>query len=171
MQLAGAPSIFFDAVAVIVSETEARELAREAAALDFISDAFNHLKVIGYVPAAKPLLHRAGITDELVDGGIVKLAEPMPFPALSPPPRKLASGTASQRCATSPDWPKGRVIFVIPAGRKGPRVPGIIPTPPALRTQMAGPGSFRRGDIRCAPSRHCIALRERVATDRCARRP
>jgi catalase len=73
MQLAGAPSIFFDAVTVIVSETGARELAREAAALDFLSDAFNHLKVIGYVPAAKPLLQRAGVTDELVDAGVVKL--------------------------------------------------------------------------------------------------
>jgi catalase len=29
--------------------------------------------VIGYLPAAKPLLHRAGITDELVDAGVVKL--------------------------------------------------------------------------------------------------
>ena len=73
MQLAGAPSIFFDAVAVIVSEAGSWELAREAAALGFISDAFNHLKVIGYLPAAKPLLQRAGITDELVDAGVVKL--------------------------------------------------------------------------------------------------
>jgi catalase len=73
MQLAGAPSIFFDAVTVIVSEAGARELAREAAALNFVSDAFNHLKVIGYLPAAKPLLQRAGITGELVDAGVVKL--------------------------------------------------------------------------------------------------
>jgi catalase len=73
MQLAGAPSIFFDAVAVIVSEAGTLELTREAAALGFISDAFNHLKVIGYVPSAKPLLHRAGITDELLDAGMVKL--------------------------------------------------------------------------------------------------
>lgn len=51
-QLAGAPSFFFDAVAVIVSEAGAREFAREAAALDFVSDAFNHLKAIGHVPAA-----------------------------------------------------------------------------------------------------------------------
>ena len=73
MQLAGAPSVFFDAVAVIVSEAGTWELAREAAALGFISDAFHHLKVIGYLPAAKPLLQRAGITDELVDAGVVKL--------------------------------------------------------------------------------------------------
>jgi catalase len=72
-QLAGAPSIFFDAVAVIVSEAGAQELAREAVALDFVSDAFNHLKAIGHVPAAEPLLRRAGIVDELMDGGIVRL--------------------------------------------------------------------------------------------------
>ena len=75
LQLAGGPSIFFDAVAVIVSETGARELVREAAALDFVSDAFNHLKVIGYVPAAEPLLHRVGITAELADAGVVALAD------------------------------------------------------------------------------------------------
>ena len=75
LQLAGGPSIFFDAVAVIVSETGARELVREAAALDFVSDAFNHLKVIGYVPAAEPLLHRVGITAELADAGVVPLAD------------------------------------------------------------------------------------------------
>ena len=73
LQLAGVPSIFFDAVAVVVSEAGARELVRDAAAIDFLSDAFNHLKVIGHVPAAKPLLLRAGIAKELVDGGIVPL--------------------------------------------------------------------------------------------------
>ena len=72
-QLAGAPSIFFDAVAVFVSEAGARELAREAAAVDFVSAAFNHLKVIDHVPAAEPLLRRAGIADELTDAGIVRL--------------------------------------------------------------------------------------------------
>ena len=29
--------------------------------------------MIGYLPAAKPLLKRAGITSELVDAGVVKL--------------------------------------------------------------------------------------------------
>ncbi len=74
-QLAGGPSIFFDAVAVIVSEKGARDLEREAAALDFVSDAFNHLKVIGYAPAAEPLLRRAGITAEPADAGVVSLAD------------------------------------------------------------------------------------------------
>jgi len=73
LQLAGAPSIFFDAVAVIVSEAGIPQLTRDAAALEFVSDAFNHLKVIGYVPAAKPLLRRVGIADELLDAGVVSL--------------------------------------------------------------------------------------------------
>lgn len=73
LQLAGAPSVVFDAVAVIVSQAGCDELTREAAALDFVSNAFNHLKVIAYVPAAEPLLRRAGITVELTDSGVVAL--------------------------------------------------------------------------------------------------
>ena len=75
LQLTGGPSIFFDAVAVILSEAGAQELVREAAALDFVSDAFNHLKVIGYVPVAESLLRRVGITGELADAGIVPLTD------------------------------------------------------------------------------------------------
>ena len=74
-QLAGAPSIFFDAVAVIcigVGRSRAGTRSRSGA-VSFLLDAFNHLRVIGYVPPAKPLLHRAGITDELGDDGVVKL--------------------------------------------------------------------------------------------------
>jgi catalase len=67
------PRSFLTPWRLIVSEAGTWELAREAAALGFISNAFNHLKVIGYLPAAKPLLQRAGTTDELVDAGVVKL--------------------------------------------------------------------------------------------------
>jgi hypothetical protein len=49
LQLASAPSVFFDAVAVIVSGIATRELMHDAAALDFVWDAFNRLKVIGPV--------------------------------------------------------------------------------------------------------------------------
>ena len=58
---------------MIVSEAGARELSREAAALDFVSNAFSHLKTISHVPAAEPLLRRAGIIDEQIDDGIVRL--------------------------------------------------------------------------------------------------
>ena len=74
MRIDGGPSILFDAVVLIVSETGAKELAREAAAVGFVADAFNHLKVLGYAAAAEPLLRRAGITAELADEGIIPLA-------------------------------------------------------------------------------------------------
>jgi catalase len=74
MRIDGGPSIFFDAVALIVSNAGAKELARDAAAVDFIADAFNHLKVLGYAAAAEPLLRRAGITAELADEGVIPLA-------------------------------------------------------------------------------------------------
>lgn len=45
-QLAGTPSVFFDAVAVILSADGADALAKEAAAIDFLRDAFGHLKAI-----------------------------------------------------------------------------------------------------------------------------
>jgi catalase len=74
MRIDGGPSIFFDAVALILSDAGAKELMREAAAVDFVADAFNHLKVIGHVPAALALMRRAGITEDLVDEGVVPLA-------------------------------------------------------------------------------------------------
>jgi hypothetical protein len=40
----------------------------------FLSDAFNHIKAIGCVPATKMLLQRAGITEELVDDDVVTFA-------------------------------------------------------------------------------------------------
>ena len=76
MALDGAPSIFFDAVALIVAEAGAAKLAKDAVAVNFVADAFNHLKVIGFVPAAEPLLFRAGIAAELFDAGIVRLGDP-----------------------------------------------------------------------------------------------
>ena len=45
-QLAGAPSVIFDAVAVILSDAGASLLAGDSAALDFVSDAYAHLKAL-----------------------------------------------------------------------------------------------------------------------------
>jgi catalase len=74
--IAGGPSVFFDAVVLAVSTKGAAELARESAAVDFVRDAFGHLKVIGYTAAARPLLAKAGI--EVADGdrGLVALDGP-----------------------------------------------------------------------------------------------
>jgi catalase len=60
-QLAGTPSVLFDAVAVILSEAGAQALAGEGAAIDFVRDAFGHLKAIAVDAGGQALLQRAGV--------------------------------------------------------------------------------------------------------------
>ncbi len=71
-QLAGTPSVIFDAVAIVLSEAGCAALLKEGAAVDFAKDAFGHLKAIGYSAEAKPLLDRAGVEK---DDGIVVLGK------------------------------------------------------------------------------------------------
>lgn len=54
----GGPSVLYDAVAIVCSEMGAKELMQLPAAKDFISDAFNHFKFIGYVKEASELLQK-----------------------------------------------------------------------------------------------------------------
>jgi catalase len=68
----GGPSVLYDAVAILVSAEGAKALAMEATARDFVADAFAHLKFIGHVAAAKPLLDKAGVAP---DAGIVQLGK------------------------------------------------------------------------------------------------
>jgi hypothetical protein len=72
MALSGAPSVFFDAVAIFASAEGIKPLLKNSAAIDWIRDAFGHLKVIGYTAAAKPLFVKAGVADDL-DDGVVEL--------------------------------------------------------------------------------------------------
>ena len=46
-------------------------LAKEAAAIDWLRDAFGHLKVIGHVAAAAPIFKQAGIGTEGEEGVIL----------------------------------------------------------------------------------------------------
>jgi catalase len=69
-QLAGTPSVLFDAIAVVVSAEAAQKLAQESAAVDFVRDAYGHLKAIGCDDQAAALLHKAGIE---IDEGITDL--------------------------------------------------------------------------------------------------
>ncbi|MBW9118104.1 catalase C [Rhizobium cauense] len=68
----GGPSVLFDAVALLTSEEAMDDLVREATARDFVADAFQHCKFIGYDKSALPLLEKAGIADSF-DEGIVAL--------------------------------------------------------------------------------------------------
>ena len=71
-QLAGTPSQVFDAVAVILSEDGCETLMKEAAAVQFVMDAFGHLKAIGASEAAQPLLDKAGVEP---DDGVTDLGK------------------------------------------------------------------------------------------------
>ena len=64
----GGPSILFDAVAVLPSADGAAMLAQDAAAKDFVSDAFGHCKFIGYSSYAKELFAAARVPSELDQG-------------------------------------------------------------------------------------------------------
>jgi catalase len=70
--LSAAPSVFFDAVVLALSDEGAAQLATEAPALDFVRDAFGHLKVIGHTDGAAQLLEAAGVADK-DDEGVIAL--------------------------------------------------------------------------------------------------
>ena len=62
-QLAGSPSVLFDAVAMILTPDQAEKLARDSAAVGFVMDAYAHLKAIGHCKGSAVILSRAGIED------------------------------------------------------------------------------------------------------------
>ena len=66
----GAPSVLYDAVALLPAPAGIDELVAESTARDFVADAFAHCKFIGYVEAAKPLFEKAGISGDLDEGCI-----------------------------------------------------------------------------------------------------
>lgn len=68
----GGPSVLFDAVALLTSAVAIDDLVKEATARDFVADAFQHCKFIGYDQSALPLLEKACIADAL-DEGILPL--------------------------------------------------------------------------------------------------
>ncbi|ULO25546.1 catalase [Methylocystis sp. SB2] len=69
----GGPSVLYDAVAILTSQTGVADLAADAAARDFASDAFAHCKFIGFTESAMPLLEKAGVAEAL-DEACIRLA-------------------------------------------------------------------------------------------------
>ncbi|MFK4770692.1 catalase C [Rhizobium sp. ZW T2_16] len=69
----GGPSVLFDAVALLPSDPGLEDLLKEATARDFVADAFQHCKFIGYSDVALPLLEKAGIAED-VDEGVLELS-------------------------------------------------------------------------------------------------
>ena len=71
-QLAGTPSVVVDAIALILSADATNQLLSDSAAIQFVMDAYGHLKAIGHNPEAAPLLRKAGVA---VDEGVTGLGE------------------------------------------------------------------------------------------------
>jgi catalase len=53
--------VLFDGVAVILSEDGAAALSKESAAIDFVRDAFGHLKAIAVDQGGRALLKNANV--------------------------------------------------------------------------------------------------------------
>jgi catalase len=75
-QLAGTPSVIFDAVAIVLSEEAGKRLAKNASAVDFGRDAFGHLKAIA-VDAGGQLVLKAGNVAK--DAGVVDASDTKAF--------------------------------------------------------------------------------------------
>lgn len=71
-QLAGTPSQIFDAVAIVLSVEGTDMMMKEGAAVQWVMDAFGHLKAIGSSKEAKPLLDKAGVVK---DDGVTDLSK------------------------------------------------------------------------------------------------
>ncbi|MFD0857897.1 catalase [Roseovarius aquimarinus] len=68
----GGPSVLFDAVALVFSQEGGEALSANKPAMDFVSDAYAHAKVIGWTDAAQPLMKAVGASP---DAGMAKLSE------------------------------------------------------------------------------------------------
>ncbi|HEY3674841.1 MAG TPA: catalase [Candidatus Tumulicola sp.] len=71
-KLDGAPSVLYDAVALLASAAGAKKLASASVARDFVADAFAHCKFIGYAPGAVTLIEGV-IGKGEHDDGVVRL--------------------------------------------------------------------------------------------------
>ena len=75
-QLGGMPSVMFDAIAVVLSDAGAQLLSGESAAIDFVHDAFGHLKAIAVDDGGRVLLQKANLP---ADSGVFAAADTNDF--------------------------------------------------------------------------------------------
>jgi catalase len=67
-QLAGSPSMLFDAVAMVLMPDQVEKLIKDAAARDWVTNAYVHLKAIGHCQGSIALLDDCGIAP---DDGVI----------------------------------------------------------------------------------------------------
>ena len=71
-QLAGSPSVLFDAVASILAPEQAAKLAKDGAAVQWFMDAYGHCKTIAHCKGAQVLLDKAHVEP---DDGVVPIED------------------------------------------------------------------------------------------------
>ena len=67
-QLAGSPSVLFDAVTMVLMPDQVDKLLNDSAALGWLMDAYAHCKTIGHCKGSTKLIERLGLA---VDAGVV----------------------------------------------------------------------------------------------------
>ncbi len=75
-QLAGTPSVLFDAVASILMPPEGEKLAKDSAAVGWFGDAYAHLKAIAACKGTQVILNKAGVEK---DAGVVDIDDVQRF--------------------------------------------------------------------------------------------
>ena len=95
--LATAPSVLFDAVAIVVAAQASKEIAKNPLAFAFVADAYAHCKFIAYTADARPLLERA-LAGSALDGGCKQVET------------AIASAQFAAQCAQLRFWARERVL-------------------------------------------------------------
>lgn len=71
-QLAGTPSVLFDAIVILLDDDSAARLCKDAAAIDFVRNAYAHLKAIGFDQGSATLLNAASVQK---DDGVIDIQQ------------------------------------------------------------------------------------------------
>jgi catalase len=79
-QIAGGPSVLYDAIVVLPSADQIASLVSDPAARDFVTDAYAHCKFIGHTGDAAALFDATGLTS-LKDDGFIEIGNGKPATA------------------------------------------------------------------------------------------
>jgi catalase len=96
----GGPSVLYDAVVLLLTEASANALCNDAAAVNFVSDAYAHCKYIGYVSGALSLLRRCAVPDN--EEGLIELKS------------AAKAGEFLDACAALRVWTREQKVFAQP---------------------------------------------------------
>ena len=160
-QLAGTPSVMFDAVALVLSTAGAQALFDEAAAIDFVRDAFGHLKAIALDEGGQALFDKAGCA---ADAGVVE-ASTRPR---SLPPARRANGIVKGRSEPSPSdaWRNHVLSRTFSASSRSRRVCAARVLMDRSSSQVSSRSSSVGRGIACSSrSRRLVCICARIASN------